>query len=170
MIKMDCAGVYTSGEPNCYRFPKRPSWDEFFMQQALGLAKRSTCIRRKIGAVMAVGKRVVAQGYNGTVSGDSHCLDIGCLKDQHNIPSGQRQEFCRAVHAEQNLFLQLAEHGVAVRLSDNPKVYCTTFPCHVCAKMLVGIGVKEIYYIEGYPDELSQQLFDRMKVRTYKMS
>lgn len=164
--KMDCGGVYKDGEPNCYRFPKRPSWNKFFMNVAVQLTSRSTCHRQQVGAVLVVGKRILATGYNGSPPGDLHCLDIGCLREKMGIPSGQRHEVCRAIHAEQNLILQLAQHGVAG--VENAKVYTTLFPCYICAKLLVGIGVKEIHYIKGYPDELSRELLDRMGVKLYE--
>jgi dCMP deaminase len=147
----------------------RPSWDEFFMNVAVNLKTRSTCLRRQVGAVLVAERRILATGYNGSPPGDEHCSDIGCLRQTLDIPSGERHEICRAVHAEQNLLVQLAKHGTTWPSSACVKVYCTTFPCYICAKLLVSIGVKEIYYIDGYPDKLSEELLKRMNVRCIQM-
>jgi len=101
-------------------------------------------------------KRVLATGYNGAPRGVAHCLDIGCLRAQLGILSGERQELCRAIHAEQNAIIQAAVHGVPI---DGATLYCTHQPCILCAKMLINCGVREIHYLEGYPDELSLAMF-----------
>ncbi|MCD6319581.1 MAG: cytidine/deoxycytidylate deaminase family protein [Candidatus Desulfofervidaceae bacterium] len=133
----------------------RPSWDEYFMSIAYLVAGRSTCLRRKVGAVLVKNKRILATGYNGAPSGLAHCLDIGCLREKMQIPSGERHELCRAVHAEQNCLCQAARYGIPV---EGAVIYCTNFPCVICAKMLINAGIKKIYYAEGYPDELSQEM------------
>lgn len=133
----------------------RPSWDEYFMSIARLVAGRSTCLRRKVGAVLVKDKRILATGYNGAPSGLAHCLDIGCLRKKRQIPSGERHELCRAVHAEQNCLCQAARYGISV---EGAVIYCTNFPCVICAKMLINAGIKKIYYAEGYPDELSQEM------------
>lgn len=135
--------------------PRRPSWDEYFLQLARQAATRSTCLRRQVGAVLVRDKRLLATGYNGAPRGTAHCLDIGCLREQLGIPSGERQELCRAIHAEQNAIIQAALHGVAI---EGATLYTTLHPCILCAKMLINCGVTEIHYLEGYPDELSQAM------------
>ena len=100
-------------------------------------------------------KRILATGYNGAPRGVSHCLDIGCLREQLGIPSGERQELCRAIHAEQNAVIQAAIHGVAI---EGATLYTTLHPCVLCAKILINCGVREIHYVEGYPDDLSHEL------------
>jgi dCMP deaminase len=142
--------------------PSRPTWDEYFLQLARQAATRSTCLRRQVGAVLVRDRRVLATGYNGAPRGVAHCLEVGCLRDQLGIPSGERQELCRAIHAEQNAIIQAAIHGVAV---EGATLYCTLQPCILCAKMLINAGVREIYYVEGYPDEFSRQLLDEAGVR-----
>ena len=131
---------------------RRPTWHEYFMNLARQAATRSTCLRRQVGAVLVRDKRVLATGYNGSPRGVAHCLDIGCLRDQLGIPSGERAELCRAIHAEQNAIIQAAVHGVGI---EGATLYTTLHPCILCAKMLINCGVREIHYFEGYPDELS---------------
>ena len=116
---------------------------------------RSTCIRRHVGAVLVKEKKVLATGYNGVPSGISHCADVGCLRDEENIPSGQRHELCRGLHAEQNAILQAAYHGVSIQGS---VLFCTNFPCVICSKMLINAGIRQIFYLEGYPDPLSERM------------
>lgn len=134
---------------------KRLPWPEYFMRLAHMVAERSTCLRRKVGAVAVKDKRMLATGYNGAPAGISHCLDIGCLREKMGIPSGQRHELCRGLHAEQNVIIQAATHGVDISGSD---IFCTTQPCLICTKMLINCKVKNIYFAEGYPDELSQEM------------
>lgn len=124
-------------------------------------ATRSTCLRRQVGAVIVKHKKVLATGYNGSPSGLRHCLDIGCLREEMGIPSGQRHELCRAIHAEQNAIIQAATSGVSI---EGGILYSTTFPCILCAKMLINVGVKEIYIAEGYPDELSRSMMEEAGV------
>lgn len=145
--------------------PVRPSWDEYFMQLARQAATRSTCLRRQVGAVLVRDKRILATGYNGAPRGVSHCLDIGCLREQLGIPSGERQELCRAIHAEQNAVIQAAVHGVAI---EGATLYTTLHPCVLCAKILINCGVREIHYVEGYPDDLSRELLAEAGVTLYK--
>jgi dCMP deaminase len=143
----------------------RPSWHEYFLQLARQAATRSTCLRRQVGAVLVRDKRLLATGYNGSPRDTAHCLDMGCLREQLGIPSGERQELCRAIHAEQNAIIQAAVHGVAI---DGATLYSTLQPCVLCAKMLINCGVKEIHYLEGYPDELSAAMFEEAGVRLHK--
>ena len=143
----------------------RPSWHEYFLQLARQAATRSTCLRRQVGAVLVRDKRLLATGYNGSPRDTAHCLDVGCLREQMCIPSGERQELCRAIHAEQNAIIQAAVHGVAI---EGATLYATLQHCILCAKMLINCGVREIHYLEGYPDELSLQMFDEAGVSLHK--
>jgi dCMP deaminase len=134
---------------------KRLSWDEYFMSIAHLVANRSTCLRRQVGAVLVKDNRILCTGYNGAPSGLRHCLEIGCLREKRGIPSGERHELCRGLHAEQNTLVQAARHGIVVADST---LYCTTFPCVICAKMLINAGVIGIVYSDGYSDALAQEL------------
>ncbi|HOX08197.1 MAG TPA: cytidine/deoxycytidylate deaminase family protein [Planctomycetota bacterium] len=140
---------------------RRPSWDEYFLKLALDVAERSTCMRRHVGAVLVRDKRMLATGYNGAPRGVRHCLETGCLREKLGIPSGQRHELCRGVHAEMNTFLQAALHGVAV---EGASLYCTSTPCSLCAKMLINAGVKRVVYLGEYPDEFARNLLEEAKV------
>lgn len=133
----------------------RASWPKYFMDIAHLVAQRSTCLRRKVGAIAVLDRRILATGYNGAPSGVAHCLEVGCLRQQLGIPSGQRHEICRGIHAEQNVIIQAAVHGISLR---GAEIFCTTQPCIICAKMLINCGVKKIWIAEGYPDRLSEQM------------
>lgn len=134
----------------------RPDWDRYFMQIASVVATRSTCMRRDVGALLVLNKRLLTTGYNGTPSGLRHCREVGCVREQMNVPSGERHELCRGLHAEQNAIIQAAIHGVAIKDS---VLYCTHYPCAVCAKMLVNAGVSSLVLAENYPDDLAKELF-----------
>ena len=129
----------------------RPPRDEYLMQIAHQVAKRSTCLRRHVGAVIVKAKRILSTGYNGAPTGFPHCDATGCLREQLGIPSGERQEICRGLHAEQNAIIQGALHGVSVAGAD---IYTTHQPCITCAKMVINAGVKRIVFLESYPDGL----------------
>ena len=133
----------------------RPSWDEYFMGIAWQVASRSTCMRRHIGAVLVKDKRILATGYNGVPAGLAHCEEVGCLREQRQIPSGEHHELCRGIHAEQNAVIQAAKHGIAM---DGATAYCTHQPCVLCAKILLNAGVVDIVFRDAYPDPLSEQL------------
>ena len=135
----------------------RPSWDEYFMDITRRVATRSTCLRRAVGAILVLDKRIIASGYNGGPSGLAHCLDIGCLREKLGIPSGQQHELCRGIHAEQNAIIQAARYGVSI---EGSVLYCTTQPCTQCTKMLINAGITEIVYAEGYPDDLARELLE----------
>ncbi len=140
----------------------RPSWHEYFMAIAELVASRSTCLRRKVGAVLVKDHRILATGYNGAPSGIRHCLEVGCLREKLNVPSGQRHELCRGLHAEQNVLIQAAYHGICVA---NSTLYCTNLPCIICTKMLINAGIKAIYFKEGYADELSRDMLEEAGVK-----
>jgi dCMP deaminase len=131
---------------------QRPSWEEYFSDITKLVSTRSTCTRRKVGAILVRNKRVLTTGYNGAPTGVSHCLDVGCLRDKMDIPSGQRHELCRGLHAEQNAIIQAATHGISV---DGADLYCTNLPCIICTKMIINAGIKKVYYLAGYADDLS---------------
>jgi dCMP deaminase len=139
----------------------RPSWDEYFMGITEMVAQRSTCLRRKVGAILVRDKRIIATGYNGAPAKVSHCLDIGCLREQQGIPSGERHELCRGLHAEQNSIIQAALHGFSI---EGATLYCTNMPCAICSKMLINARIEKIYYKEGYADSLSSLLLAEAKV------
>jgi len=145
----------------------RLPWPEYFMRIAHMVAERSTCLRRKVGAVAVKDKRMLATGYNGVPAGISHCLDVGCLREKLGIPSGQRHELCRGLHAEQNVIIQAATYGVNISGSD---IFCTTQPCLICTKMLINCGVKNIYFAQGYPDELSQDMIREAGIHFEQLS
>ncbi|MHB1399060.1 MAG: deoxycytidylate deaminase [Trichloromonadaceae bacterium] len=134
---------------------ERPSWEEYFMDIARLVARRSTCLRRQVGALLVKEKNILATGYNGTPSGITHCAEVGCLRQQLGVPSGERHELCRGLHAEQNAIIQAAKHGVNIAGST---LYCTNSPCSICSKMLINAGIARIIYLEGYPDSLSQEM------------
>lgn len=119
------------------------------------VARRSTCLRRQVGAVLVKEKNILATGYNGTPKGITHCSETGCLRDQLKVPSGQRHELCRGLHAEQNAIIQAASHGVNI---SKATLYCTNSPCIICTKMLINAGIDRVVYLDGYPDELSMDM------------
>jgi dCMP deaminase len=141
---------------------QRPAWDDYFMDIANLVARRSTCLRRAVGAVLVKEHRVLATGYNGAPAKIRHCAEVGCLRERMNIESGQRHELCRGIHAEQNAIIQAAYHGVAIR---GASLYCTNLPCAICTKMLINAGLTEICYQEGYADELSTALLEEAGIR-----
>lgn len=139
----------------------RPSWDEYFATLARQVSTRTTCLRRAVGAVIVKENRILATGYNGVPRGMEHCCDAGCLREQLGVPSGQRQEICRGLHAEQNAIIQAARYGIDISGS---KIYVTTQPCITCAKMCINAGIEEIIYANPYPDELSLGMLDEAGV------
>lgn len=134
---------------------KRPSWDNYFMQMANLVRERSTCIRRGVGAVLVKDHCVIATGYNGAPKGLDHCDEVGCLRQRLEIPSGQRHELCRAVHAEQNAIIQAASLGNSI---EGATLYVTTQPCAICTKMIINAGIKRIVTSESYYDEFAKSL------------
>lgn len=119
------------------------------------VARRSTCLRRQVGAVMVKEKNILATGYNGTPSGIAHCAETGCLREQLKVPSGERHELCRGLHAEQNAIIQAARHGTNI---SGATLYCTNSPCIICTKMLINAGIRRVVYLDGYPDRLSMDM------------
>lgn len=145
----------------------RPSYDEYFMEMAHVVAKRSTCLRRSVGAILVKDKHILSTGYNGAPKGLKHCSETGCLRENLNIPSGERHELCRGLHAEQNAIIQAAVFGVSIKGS---VLYCTNTPCVVCVKMLINAGVTEIIYAGEYPDNLAKLMMDEsnLKIKRFK--
>lgn len=147
----------------------RPSNDEYFMEMAHLASKRSTCLRRKVGAIIVIDKRVLTTGYNGAPKGLPHCEETGCLREQMNVPSGERHELCRGVHAEQNAIIQAAVFGVSVK---GATIYITNYPCSVCAKLLLNAGISEVVYDGEYKDDLAIELLSQgdIIVRNFKLN
>ena len=137
------------------RITERPGWDEYFMEMAEVARKRSTCLRRAVGAIIVKDNRILATGYNGVPSGIEHCSVRGCQREALHVPSGERHELCRGIHAEQNAIVQAAYLGVSI---DNATLYCTNQPCILCAKMIINAGIKRIVIKEGYPDAGAEQM------------
>ena len=146
---------------------ERPSWDDSFMEVAYVASKRATCLRRKVGAVIVKNNQILSTGYNGAPSGVAHCTSKGlCLRDELKVPSGERHELCYGAHAEVNAISQAAKKGIAV---EGGTLYCTTYPCSMCMKSIIGAGIKEIVYSEGYNDKLTETLYTEagLEVRYY---
>ncbi|MDR3205801.1 MAG: cytidine/deoxycytidylate deaminase family protein [Candidatus Methanoplasma sp.] len=145
---------------------ERPSNDQYFMDMAELVSSRSTCVRRRVGAVIVKDKHILSTGYNGSPKGTRHCEELGCIREQMDIPSGTRHELCRGVHAEQNAVAQAAYFGVSV---NGATIYSTTFPCSMCAKILINSGISEVVYKLGYMDDLSKELLSetQMKIRRF---
>jgi len=127
------------------------------MEIAEVVAKRSTCLRNHVGAVIVRDKRILSTGYNGAPRNLEHCLDIGCMREQQNIASGTRHEMCRAVHAEQNAIIQSALHGVSI---EDATLYCTHQPCILCAKMIINSKIKRVVFANNYPDTEALRFFE----------
>jgi len=134
----------------------RPDWNQYFMDIAELVKTRSTCLRRQVGAVIVKDRRILTTGYNGAPSGMRHCLELGgCLREQMKVPSGERHELCRALHAEQNAIIQAAYHGISIQ---GASMYVTLQPCSLCAKMAVNAGIVKMVFKGSYPDELSMAI------------
>lgn len=147
---------------------KRISWDEYFMKMAELAGERTTCKRRKIGAVIVKDNRVISTGYNGAPKGVKHCIDNECLRDELGIKSGTQQEICRAVHAEQNAIIQAAYKGDSTK---DATLYTTTAPCSICAKMIINAGIKRVVVGDvSYPDEYANKYLEEANIIVEKFS
>ena len=145
----------------------RKDWDEYFMEMAVLTAKRSTCLRRKVGAVIVKDKHIIATGYNGAPRGIKHCDERGgCMREKLGVPSGERHELCMALHAEQNAIIQAATLGQSI---EGATIYVTNQPCAICAKMIINAGIKRIVVKEGYPDDLAVSILEEAGLRTVKL-
>lgn len=142
---------------------ERPSWDEYFMDIVTLVSRRSTCLRRSVGAILVKDKRILATGYNGAPSGLRHCLEVGCLREQMNIRSGERHELCRGLHAEQNAIIQSALHGISLK---GATLYCTNHPCIICAKMIINAGIVRVLYRDGYRDSMAENMLKEAEIET----
>ena len=135
----------------------RPGWDSYFMDFARLAERRSTCLRRRVGAVIVLDKQIMSTGYNGAPKGVRHCLETGCVRENMKVPSGQRHELCRGLHAEQNAIIQAAYHGVGIH---GANMYCTFRPCIICVKMIINAGIQRVYYLGDYEDPLAQSMVE----------
>ena len=144
----------------------RASWDEYFMEIAEIVKTRSTCLRRQVGAVIVKDNRIITTGYNGAPSGLRHCLETGCERQRLGVPSGERHELCRALHAEQNAIIQAAKLGIS---TEGATIYITLQPCVICAKMLINAGIKKIVHKGEYPDELSRKMLEEAGIEILVM-
>lgn len=144
----------------------RPSWEAYFMEITSLVARRSTCLRRAVGAVIVKDKRILSTGYNGAPSGIRHCIETGCLREQLTVPSGEKHELCRGIHAEQNAIIQAAYHGVSIK---SGTLYCTNLPCSICAKMIINAGINNICYASGYADTISEEMLKEAGIKVKKI-
>lgn len=144
---------------------QRPSWDAYFIEVAKVVATRSTCLRRNVGAILVTEKHILTTGYNGAPTGLPHCDEVGCLREAAGVPSGERHELCRGLHAEQNALVQAARHGISVK---GATLYSTLEPCVLCTKMLINAGIERIVYAEGYPDELARSMLKQTNISSEK--
>lgn len=145
----------------------RPDWDQYFLEIAEVVAKRSSCMRRHIGAVIVRDHRIITTGYNGAPSGLAHCTEKGCLRDQLSIESGTRAETCRALHSEMNAIIQAAQHGVSTK---GATLYSTHQPCSVCARMLINAGIVKIVYTGAYPDDFARSLLEEAGIELVRVA
>lgn len=143
------------GQAGSLQLEGRPDWDTYFMEIAMLVSRRSTCLRRQVGAVVAKDRNILSTGYNGAPAGITHCEVTGCLREKLNVPSGERHELCRGLHAEQNAIIQAAYHGTSIKDST---LYCTNLPCSICSKMIINAGIKKIIYKDGYMDKLAEEM------------
>lgn len=145
----------------------RPDWDEYFLQLADLVASRSSCLRRHVGAVLVKEERIIATGYNGAPRGLRHCLELGCLREEQGIPSGQRYELCRGVHAEQNAIINAAYYGVSTR---EAVIYCTNQPCIICARMIINAGIVKVVHRGNFNDQLSLDFMHEAGIEVIEVS
>jgi dCMP deaminase len=145
---------------------ERPPWEKYFMDIAFLVAKRSTCLRRSVGAVLVKDKRLLATGYNGAPSEVRHCVETGCLRKKLNVPSGEKHELCRGIHAEQNAIIQAALHGVSIK---GAALFCTNLPCSICAKMIINAGIIKIYFHDGYADGMSEDMLQEAGIEVIQI-
>ncbi len=144
----------------------RPDWDEYFLEITDIVKKRSTCLRRQVGAVIVKDNNILASGYNGVPTKITHCSVVGCLREKLNVPSGERHELCRGLHAEQNAIIQAAKHGVCIQGST---IYTNTKPCSICTKMIINAGIVRIVYRMDYSDPLADELLKETQIELCKI-
>ena len=131
------------------------------------VATRSTCLRRKVGAVLVKDKRIMATGYNGAPTGVRHCEETGCLRERLNVMPGERHELCRGLHAEQNVIIQAAYYGITTK---GTTLYSTHLPCIICSKMLINAGVEKVFFLDGYPDPLAEQMVAEANIEVVRLT
>ena len=146
---------------------QRPSWDQYFMDITRLVATRSSCLRRQVGALLVKERNILATGYNGVPSGITHCHTTGCLRERLSVPSGERHELCRGLHAEQNAIIQAAKHGTNI---NGATLYCTTMPCIICTKMIINAGITKVVYSEGYADELAREMIGEASIEVIQFT
>jgi dCMP deaminase len=139
----------------------RPSWQKYFMEMAYLASQRGTCLRRKVGAVLVRDNQILSTGYNGSPKNVAHCSETGCLRERLNVPSGEKHELCRGVHAEQNAIIQCAINGSSTR---NAVLYCTNQPCSICARLIINAEIRTVYISEKYPDKLAEAMLSEAGV------
>ena len=144
----------------------RPSWEVYFMDITFLVSKRSTCLRRAVGALIVKDKRILSTGYNGAPTGIKHCIETGCIREKLNVASGENHELCRGIHAEQNAIIQAAYHGASIK---NATLFCTNLPCSICAKMIINAGIKKICYNSGYADSMSEEMLNEAGINLIKI-
>lgn len=144
----------------------RPSWDEYFLKITADVSERATCVKRQVGAIIVKNNRILSTGYNGSPKSFEHCAEDTCIRQQMGLPSGQRHELCRGLHAEQNAIIQAAVHGVSI---DGGTMYCNYQPCAICVKMIINAGIKKLIYSGGYPDELAEEMLKKSKLEVTKI-
>ena len=142
----------------------RPTLDQYFMEIATVVAKRSTCLRNQVGALFVKNKRILSTGYNGAPAGLDHCDLVGCARE--SVASGTRHELCRAVHAEQNAIIQAALHGISI---EGATLYCTHQPCILCAKMMINARVRKVVYRQSYPDGAALEFLRQAGIEVVRM-
>ncbi|PID28743.1 MAG: cytidine deaminase [Candidatus Cloacimonadota bacterium] len=145
---------------------KRPGWHQYFMETALLVATRTTCLRRKVGAVLVKNNQIIASGYNGAPKGITHCSVTGCLRKKMNVPSGKMHELCRGTHAEQNAIIQAAVNGTSIA---GAILYCTTQPCIICSKMLINSEISTVYIAESYDDKFALEMLKEAGIKLIKV-
>ena len=143
----------------------RPSWDEYFLELVKVASTRSTCLRRQVGAVIARDNRLLSTGYNGTPKGVPHCEKVGCRRQEQNVPSGERHELCRGLHAEQNAIIQAAIYGLSIA---GGTIYTNTKPCSICTKMIINAEIRRIVFLEDYNDPMTEELLRQTDIRIVK--
>lgn len=143
----------------------RPKWDEYFMKITHDVGERAICVKRQVGAIIVKDHRILSSGYNGAPRGFAHCTEKLCIRKQMNVPSGQRHELCRGLHAEQNAIIQAAWHGVKI---EGATLYCTYQPCVICVKMIINAGIVKLVYSGGYPDELAAEMLKESQLEVVK--
>jgi len=144
----------------------RPDWDNYFLELTDVVKKRSTCLRRQVGAIIVKDNHILSTGYNGVPTKISHCAEVGCLREKLKVPSGERHELCRGLHAEQNAIIQAALHGVSIK---DATIYTNTKPCSICTKMIINAGIKRIVYQIDYVDKLADELLAETDIELFKI-